>query len=98
MPYGSKLHIPPTIISQLLNMSHKKKFNSDEKCLRVFCKRSGSLAENDKTERAKGLAKNKRRDLKAESDDSPEISVMEMASDIPSLPSGDFNKALYKIK
>lgn len=27
----------------------------------------------------------------------PEISDMGMASDIPSLPSGDFNKALYKI-
>ena len=72
MPYGSKLHIPPTnyhLLAAQQEPYKKKSLTLNEKYLRVFWKKSqenGPEAEkNDKTERARGLGrKNKRGDRK----------------------------------
>ena len=76
------LHIQPTnLLLALLNRNHAKKPISSQKTLKNFLekkvRRMGQQAEKkrkDQTERVTGLGrKNKRRNSKVESNDSPEI-------------------------
>ena len=91
MPYGSKLHTPPTNYHPSCSTrAIQKSLTRNEKCLRVFWKKSqknGPLAEkNDR--KSKRTRQKKTGDRKGESDDSPEIPDRRKTSDIPSLPLG----------
>ena len=62
MPYGSKLHIPPTNYHLLAAQQepYKKSLTLNYKYLRVFWKkvrRMDHKQKNDKTERARGLGR-----------------------------------------
>ena len=87
MLYGSKLHIPPTIYHLLAAQQepYKKTTTINKKYL-SFLEKS---QKNDKTERARGLGRKKKRgDRKGKSNDSLEIPDRR-ETDIPGLPSRD---------
>ena len=92
MPYGSMLHIPLTNLLLLAAKQepYKKAYlsmkNIDEflgKSLEGPAGRKRSDSKGNRTRQ-----KNKRRDSKVESNDSPEIPDRGETSDIPGLPSG----------
>ena len=97
MPYGSKLHIPPTNYhlqdpqqepykKSLILMKNVSEFSGEPSWEWTISK----TIQNRKSKRTSlTRQKNERRDRKAESNDSPEIPNKGEASVIPSLPSGD---------
>ena len=95
MPYGSILHITPTNLLLLAaeQEPYKKAYlltkNIEDFPEKKF-RRMEQQAENKMTDKLSNRSrqKNKRKDSKVESNDSPEIPDRGETSDIPGLPSG----------
>ena len=94
MPYGGKLHIPPTIYHLLA--AQQEPYKKAYVLMKNIGESSGKVRSRDHFQKQWQDRKKERRDRKGESNDSSEIPDMQETQDIPGLlgffPRGDQNK------